>query len=74
LALPVREQVLLRWPVQVHSCCHAGGGMTWDSKGNLYIATGDNNSSGFSGGYSGNNPEPNYKGVSFADARRTAPW
>ncbi|GAA3292668.1 hypothetical protein GCM10020295_12560 [Streptomyces cinereospinus] len=66
------EKVLLAWPVQIHSCCHAGGGMTWDSRGNLYIATGDNNSSGFSGGYSGNNPEPNYKGLSFADARRTA--
>lgn len=66
------EKVLLHWPVQVHSCCHAGGGMAWDSKGNLYIATGDNNSSGFSDGYSGNNPQPNYKGVSFADARRTA--
>ncbi|WP_432122544.1 ThuA domain-containing protein [Streptomyces sp. S1] len=66
------EKVLLRWPVQIHSCCHAGGGMAWDSKGNLYIATGDNNSSQFSGGYSGNNPEPHYKGLSFADARRTA--
>ncbi|WP_399205488.1 ThuA domain-containing protein [Streptomyces sp. SLBN-134] len=66
------EKVLLEWPVQIHSCCHSGGGMAWDSKGNLYIATGDNNSSGFSGGYSGNNPEPNFKGVSFADARRTA--
>ncbi|MFG3200218.1 ThuA domain-containing protein [Streptomyces sp. NPDC048208] len=66
------EKVLLKWSVQVHSCCHAGGGMAWDSKGNLYIATGDNNSSGFSDGYSGNNPQPNYKGLSFADARRTA--
>ncbi|MFH9074744.1 ThuA domain-containing protein [Streptomyces alboflavus] len=66
------EKVLLKWPVQVHSCCHSGGGMSWDSKGNLYIATGDNNSSGFSDGYSGNNPQPNFKGVSFADARRTA--
>lgn len=66
------EKVLLDWPVQIHSCCHSGGGLAWDSKGNLYIATGDNNSSGFSGGYSGNNPEPNYKGVSFADARRTS--
>ncbi|WP_327233463.1 ThuA domain-containing protein [Streptomyces sp. NBC_01317] len=66
------EKVLLKWPVQVNSCCHAGGGMAWDSKGNLYIATGDNNSSGFSDGYSGNNPQPNYKGLSFADARRTA--
>lgn len=66
------EKVLLKWPVQIHSCCHAGGGMAWDSKNNLYIATGDNNSSGFSSGYSGNNPQPNFKGVSFADARRTA--
>ncbi|MFF3564706.1 ThuA domain-containing protein [Streptomyces sp. NPDC002574] len=66
------EKVLLTWPVQVHSCCHAGGGMAWDSKGNLYIATGDNNSSGFSDGYSGNNPQPNFKGLSFSDARRTA--
>ncbi|MGA4845454.1 ThuA domain-containing protein [Streptomyces sp. G5(2025)] len=66
------EKVLLKWPVQIHSCCHSGGGMAWDSKGNLYIATGDNNSSRFTDGYSGNNPEPNFKGVSFADARRTA--
>ncbi|GHH82523.1 transcriptional regulator [Streptomyces sulfonofaciens] len=69
---PGSEKVLLKWPAQVHSCCHAGGGMSWDSKGNLYIAVGDNNSSLFSDGYSGNNPQPNYKGVSFADARRTA--
>ncbi|MFD0431271.1 ThuA domain-containing protein [Streptomyces zhihengii] len=55
------EKVLLTWPVQIHSCCHAGGGMAWDSDGNLYIATGDTNSSGFSSGYSGNNPEPNFK-------------
>jgi type 1 glutamine amidotransferase len=60
------EQVLLSWPVQIHSCCHAGGGMDFDSEGNLYIATGDNNSSGFSDGYSGNNPEPQFEGVSFA--------
>ncbi|MFC9793346.1 ThuA domain-containing protein [Streptomyces sp. NPDC127584] len=66
------EKVLLSWPVQIHSCCHAGGGMAWDSQGNLYIATGDTNSSGSSGGYSGNNPAPNFRGVSFADARRTA--
>ncbi|MFJ4918939.1 ThuA domain-containing protein [Streptomyces sp. NPDC088725] len=66
------EKVLLQWPAQIHSCCHAGGGMAFDSKGNLYIAVGDNNSSLYSDGYSGNNPEPNYKGVSFADARRTA--
>ncbi|MEU3599049.1 ThuA domain-containing protein [Streptomyces sp. NPDC006798] len=69
---PASEKVLLSWPVQIHSCCHSGGGLAWDSKGNLYIATGDNNSSRFSDGYSGNNPQPNYQGVSFADARRTS--
>lgn len=66
------EKVLLKWPVQIHSCCHAGGGMAWDSAENLYIATGDTNSSQYSGGYSGNNPEPTFRGVSFADARRTS--
>ncbi|WP_394814682.1 ThuA domain-containing protein [Streptomyces millisiae] len=66
------ERTLLSWPVQIHSCCHAGGGMDFDSDGNLYIATGDNNSSGFSDGYSGNNPQPTFQGLSFADARRTA--
>ncbi|MER6912125.1 ThuA domain-containing protein [Streptomyces sp. NPDC000594] len=69
---PASEKVLLEWPVQIHSCCHAGGGLAWDSKGNLYIATGDNNSSGFSGGYSGNNPVPVFGGTAFADARRTS--
>ncbi|MEV4754110.1 ThuA domain-containing protein [Micromonospora sp. NPDC049559] len=66
------EKVLLSWSMQIHSCCHVGGDMAFDSKGNLYVATGDTNSSGFSDGYSGNNPQPNFQGVSFADARRTA--
>jgi glucose/arabinose dehydrogenase/type 1 glutamine amidotransferase len=66
------ERVLLKWSIQIHSCCHAGGDMAFDSRGNLYIAAGDNNSSSFTDGYSGNNPEPNFLGLSFADARRTA--
>jgi glucose/arabinose dehydrogenase/type 1 glutamine amidotransferase len=66
------EEVLLEWDTQIHSCCHAGGGMTWDSKGNLYVATGDNNSSQGSDGYSGNNPTEEFMGISFQDARRTA--
>jgi hypothetical protein len=36
---------LLQFPVQIHSCCHAGGGMAFDKRGNLYIGSGDNNSS-----------------------------
>jgi type 1 glutamine amidotransferase len=63
---------LLRWPVQIHSCCHAGGGMTFDDKGNLYVGSGDSNSSEGSSGYSGNNWTADYKGTSFQDARRTA--
>src|SRR5690606_18739968 len=46
---------LLEWETQIHSCCHAGGGMAFDDDGNLYVSTGDANSSGGSGGYSGNN-------------------
>jgi type 1 glutamine amidotransferase len=63
---------LLHWDAQIHSCCHAGGGMTFDEDGNLYIGVGDNNSSGGSKGYSGNNWTKDYKGLSFQDARRTA--
>jgi PKD repeat protein len=63
---------LLQFPVQIHSCCHAGGGMAFDAKGNLYVGSGDNNSSEGSGGYSGNNWTAEYQGVSFQDARRTA--
>ncbi|WP_420807894.1 ThuA domain-containing protein [Amycolatopsis antarctica] len=63
---------LLSWDAQIHSCCHAGGGMTFDSKGNLYIGSGDNNSSQGSDGYSGNNWTEAYNGVSFQDARATS--
>ncbi|MEU8265324.1 ThuA domain-containing protein [Micromonospora sp. NPDC048999] len=64
---------LLHWDTQIHSCCHAGGGMTFDNKGNLYIGSGDNNSSeASSGGYAGNNWAADYKGISFQDARRTS--
>ena len=63
---------LLQWPTQIHSCCHAGGGMAFDDDGNLYVGSGDNNSSGGSDGYSGNNWTADYKGLSFQDARRTS--
>ncbi|MEE6288944.1 ThuA domain-containing protein [Georgenia sp. MJ173] len=63
---------LLEWQTQIHSCCHAGGGMGFDDDGNLYVATGDNNSSQGSDGYSGNNWTQEYAGISFQDARRTS--
>ncbi|HWO58671.1 MAG TPA: ThuA domain-containing protein, partial [Umezawaea sp.] len=63
---------LLQWEVQQHSCCHAGGGMAFDAKGNLYVGSGDSNSSQGSSGYSGNNWTAEWQGLSFQDARRTA--
>ncbi|TXE07509.1 carbohydrate-binding protein [Gelidibacter salicanalis] len=36
------EIVLLEWPTSRTAKFHSGGGMDFDSKGNLYIATGDN--------------------------------
>ena len=63
---------LLEWETQIHSCCHAGGGMDFDNDGNLYIGSGDSNSSGGSAGYSGNNWTQEFAGISFQDARRTA--
>ncbi|PRY39746.1 PKD domain-containing protein [Umezawaea tangerina] len=63
---------LLQWEVQQHSCCHAGGGMAFDAKGNLYVGSGDSNSSQGSDGYSGNNWTAEWQGLSFQDARRTA--
>jgi glucose/arabinose dehydrogenase/PKD repeat protein len=63
---------LLSWNTQIHSCCHAGGGMAFDNNGNLYVGSGDSNSSEGSNGYSGNNWTQEYAGTSFQDARRTA--
>ncbi|MFD0598539.1 PQQ-dependent sugar dehydrogenase [Catellatospora coxensis] len=36
------EKVLLQVNTQRNTCCHAGGSMTFDAAGNLYLATGDN--------------------------------
>ena len=36
------EKVLMDWPAQRETCCHSGGGMTWDPDGNLYLTVGNN--------------------------------
>jgi glucose/arabinose dehydrogenase/type 1 glutamine amidotransferase len=79
------EVIILDWESQIYSCCHRGGGMGFDSEGNLYVTTGDNNSS--QGNYSGNwqsvrcptgNPSQatashcGDNNISYRDARRTA--
>ena len=72
------EKDLLSWQAQEDRCCHVGGGMVFDNSGNLYVSTGDNNSSQCDGcapapsGYSGNNPVPEFMGLGQQDARRTA--
>ena len=81
------EVRIFEYDAQIYSCCHVGGGMGFDSEGNLYVTTGDTNSSQGSDGYSGNNPvakcptgpdnQPSSThcgtaNYSYQDARRTA--
>jgi PKD repeat protein/glucose/arabinose dehydrogenase/type 1 glutamine amidotransferase len=81
------EVRIFEYDAQIFSCCHVGGGMGFDSEGNLYVTTGDTNSSQGTGGYSGNNPTPKCPtgpadeassqhcgsaNYSYQDARRTA--
>jgi cytochrome c len=46
------EKILLRVATQRQECCHSGGSLTFDSKGNLYLSTGDNTNPFASDGYS----------------------
>ena len=81
------EVRIFEYDAQIFSCCHVGGGMGFDSAGNLYVTTGDTNSSQGTGGYSGNNQPPTCPtgpdteassahcgsaAYSYQDARRTA--
>ncbi len=36
------EVAVLEYTTQRETCCHTGGGMTWDAQGNLYLAVGNN--------------------------------
>ena len=69
-----REKVLLKWPVPDPQLLPRGRRHGLGLQGQpVHRAPVTTTPRGFSGGYSGNNPgSPNYKGVSFADARRTA--
>jgi len=81
------EVRIFEYDAQIFSCCHVGGGMAFDSEGNLYVTTGDTNSSQGTNGYSGNNPTAKcptgpadeassahcgQTNLSYQDARRTA--
>ncbi|WP_053227236.1 OmpL47-type beta-barrel domain-containing protein [Solirubrobacter soli] len=81
------EVTIFNYDLQIWSCCHQGGGMAFDSEGNLYVTVGDDNSSQSTNGYSGNyqpqrcptgdptqatNTHCGANNVAFNDARRTA--
>lgn len=36
------KTIVLEVPTQRETCCHTGGGMTWDNEGNLYLTVGNN--------------------------------
>jgi glucose/arabinose dehydrogenase/PKD repeat protein len=63
------EVVLLQVTTQRNTCCHAGGSMTFDSAGNLYLATGDNTNPFESSGYS---PLDERAGRADFDAQRSS--
>ena len=44
------KKILLEIPTQRLKCCHTGGSIAFDAKGNLYLSTGDN-SNPFATGY-----------------------
>ncbi len=46
------EKILVRLATQREQCCHSGGSLAFDSRGNLFISTGDNTHPGESDGYS----------------------
>ncbi|WP_248616790.1 ThuA domain-containing protein [Paraoerskovia marina] len=63
------EEKVLTIPTQRDTCCHAGGDMTFDSAGNMYIATGDNTNPFESAGYT---PIDERSGRKNYDSQRTS--
>ena len=49
---PATEQTIIEVPTQRDLCCHVGGDVGFDSKGNLLLTTGDNTNSWASDGFS----------------------
>ena len=62
------EKILLEVPYQRKDCCHAGGSLTFDAHGNLYLSTGDNTNPYDRNG----NPIDERPGRAYADAQRTS--
>lgn len=56
------EKVLLTVPVKRTDCCHTGGSIAWDRKGNLYLSTGDDTNPFASKGFSPSDDRPGREG------------
>lgn len=56
------EEKLLTVPVKRTDCCHTGGSIAWDSKGNLYLSTGDDVNPFQSNGYGPIDERPGREG------------
>ncbi|GAA4432455.1 hypothetical protein GCM10023091_04550 [Ravibacter arvi] len=56
------EKVVLTVPVKRTDCCHTGGSIEWDAKGNLYLSTGDDTNPFASNGFSPSDGRPGREG------------
>jgi cytochrome c len=63
------EKVVLTVPVQRDQCCHTGGSIVFDTKGNLFLSTGDNTNPFESNGFSPSDERP---GRSPFDAQQSS--
>ena len=54
------EKTIIEVPVQREQCCHVGGSLTFDAKGNLYMSIGDNSNPFDSDGFSPSDPRPGH--------------
>ena len=63
------EVPMLKVETQREECCHTGGSIDWDAKGNLFLSTGDNTNPHASDGFSPSDERP---GRSPWDAQKSA--
>ncbi|WP_025763560.1 ThuA domain-containing protein [Dyadobacter tibetensis] len=56
------EELMLTVPVKRTDCCHTGGSIAWDAKGNLYLSTGDDVNPFKSNGYGPIDERPGREG------------
>ncbi len=66
------EKVLLTIPVKRDGCCHTGGSIAWDRKGNLYLSAGDDTNPFNSNGFAPIDERPG-RGAGMPALRRATP-